>query len=222
MFDRIEKLIGNENMEKIHKAKVLIVGIGGVGGFVLEALVRSGISNITIVDGDTIDISNLNRQVITNRSNISENKVDAATDRYKSINPNCNLIAKKEFINESNINNYNDYDYIIDTCDDLNAKVLLIKHAFKTNTKIISCMGTGKRLNPSEFTLSRLDKTYNDPLAKVLRNRLKKEGISLKIPVVFSKELPINHDITISSCMIAPCTAAMHIAYYIINDIIKK
>ena len=222
MFDRIELLIGKENLEKLNSTNILIVGIGGVGGFVLETIIRSGIGNITIVDGDVVDISNLNRQVISNTSNIGLEKVNVAINRCMSINPNCNVVAKNEFINQDNINNYKGFDYIIDACDDVAAKVLLIKYALDNNIKIISCMGTGKRINPGDVLLSTLDKTYNDPLAKVMRNRLKKENISTKIPVVFSKELPLNNEKTIASCMIVPCTAAMHIAYYVINDIIKK
>ena len=221
MFDRLIKLIGEENLNKLQNTKVLLVGVGGVGGFALESLVRSGIGHITIVDGDTYEISNINRQIGSNSSNIGEYKVEEEVTRIKSINPSIDIVGINKNIDATNILNYKDYDYIIDACDDVNAKILLIKLAIDNNIKIICSCGTGKRLDPSKIQLSRLDKTYNDPLAKVLRNKLKKEGINTKIPVVFSSELPINNDTTIASMISVPATSGIYLANWVISDIIK-
>ena len=222
MFDRLESLIGKNNLDKLYNIRILLIGVGGVGGTTLECLVRSNIGHITIVDGDVYELSNLNRQIGANLNNIGNSKVDEAIKRCKQINNNICINGYTEYINESNITKYTDYDYIIDACDDINAKVTLIKHAITNNIKIISSCGTGKRLDPSKVLISRLDKTYNDPLAKALRNRLKKEGISLKIPVVYSNELPINNDKKISSIITVPSTAGIYLASWIINDIIKN
>ena len=221
MFDRLIKLIGEENLNKLQNTKVLLVGVGGVGGFALESLVRSGIGHITIVDGDTYEISNINRQIGSNSSNIGEYKVEEEVTRIKSINPSIDIVGINKNIDPTNILNYKDYDYIIDACDDVNAKILLIKLAIDNNIKIICSCGTGKRLDPSKIQLSRLDKTYNDPLAKVLRSKLKKEGITTKIPVVFSSELPINNDTTIASMISVPATSGIYLANWVIRDIIK-
>ncbi len=221
MFDRLIKLIGKNNLDKIGNAKILLVGVGGVGGFVLEGLVRSGIKNITIVDGDMVDESNLNRQIISNQENIGNNKVDEAIKRCKNINKDINIVGYNVMLNESNIDSLGYFDYIIDACDDIRAKVGLIKYAKDNNMKIICALGTGKRISPCNVKITRLDKTINDPLAKKLRSILKKENINRNIPVVYSEDLPLNHDKTIASCIFVPGVAGLYMAYYVINDIIK-
>ena len=148
MYDRVISLIGNDNVNKLHNAKVLLIGVGGVGSFALEALIRSGIGHITIVDGDVYEISNLNRQLGSKMDNLGISKIDVAIKRVKEINPDIDINGYAEYINETNIEKYIDYDYIIDACDDINAKVLLIKHAINNNIKIISSCGSGKRINP--------------------------------------------------------------------------
>lgn len=223
MFDRLIGLIGINNFNKLQNIKVLIVGIGGVGGFTLEALVRSGIKDITIIDGDTFIESNLNRQIISNINNIGNKKVNEAILRAKSINSNIDIKGIDMFLNEANINQLeDDYDYIIDACDDIKAKLLLIKYAINNNIKIISALGTGKRIDATSVKITRLDKTINDPLAKKMRNLLKKEGILLKIPVVYAEGLPINNDKVISSSIFVPGVAGLYLAQYIINDIINS
>ncbi len=224
MFDRTLLLI-NENILNIIKNKsVLLVGIGGVGGASLEALVRLGFHNITIVDHDTISNSNLNRQIITNQKNLGHLKVNEAQERYLSINPKLNIKPIAEFVNEDNINEIltNHYDYIIDACDTITTKFLLIREAEKRGIKIISSMGTGNRFNPQELCLTSLDKTYNDPLAKAMRSICTKNKVSLKVPVVWSRELPLKtNSRTPGSLMMVPTTAGMLIAYYILEDIKK-
>lgn len=222
MFDRLSGLIGSDNLNKLKNTHVLLVGVGGVGGFSLEALVRSGIGHITIIDGDTIDISNLNRQIISNNSNIGNKKVNEAVLRAKSINPNIDINYYDMFLNEANIGQLKgSFDYIIDACDDIPAKILLIKYAISNNIKIVSALGTGKRIDATSVKITRLDKTINDPLAKKLRNLLKKDGVSLKIPVVYAEGLPINNDTTISSSIFVPSVAGIYLAQYVISDIIE-
>lgn len=221
MFDRLELLIGEENIEKISKINVLIVGIGGVGGTALEALVRSGVKNITIIDKDVFSESNLNRQILSTRDSIGLYKVDVGINRCKSINPDVNITGLKINLDEKNVNELEYFDYIIDACDDINAKLALMQYANKNNINLISSMGTGKRLNPSNVIITRLDKTSNDPLAKKMRYEARKRGLKLNIPVVCSKEEPINNDRVIASSIFVPSTAGLILAYYIIEKVIN-
>ena len=221
MFDRLELLIGKENIEKISKINVLIVGIGGVGGTALEALVRSGVKNITIIDKDVFSESNLNRQILSTRDSIGLYKVDVGVNRCKSINPDVNITGLKINLDEKNVNELEYFDYIIDACDDINAKLALMQYANKNNINLISSMGTGKRLNPSNVIITRLDKTSNDPLAKKMRYEARKRGLKLDIPVVCSKEEPINNDRIIASSIFVPSTAGLMLAYYIIEKVIN-
>lgn len=221
MFDRLELLIGKENIEKISKINVLIVGIGGVGGTALEALVRSGVKNITIIDKDVISESNLNRQILSTRDSIGLYKVDVGINRCKSINPDVNITGLKINLDEKNVNELEYFDYIIDACDDINAKLALMQYANKNNINLISSMGTGKRLNPSNVIITRLDKTSNDPLAKKMRYEARKRGLKLNVPVVCSKEEPINNDRIIASSIFVPSTAGLMLAYYIIEKVIN-
>lgn len=221
MFDRLELLIGKENIEKISKINVLIVGIGGVGGTALEALVRSGVKNITIIDKDVFSESNLNRQILSTRDSIGLYKVDVGINRCKSINPDVNITGLKINLDEKNVNELEYFDYIIDACDDINAKLSLMQYASRNNIKLISSMGTGKRLNPSNVIITRLDKTSNDPLAKKMRYEARKRGLKLNIPVVCSKEEPINNDRVIASSIFVPSTAGLMLAYYIIEKVIN-
>ena len=222
MFDRLIPLIGTANLEKIKNTKILLVGVGGVGGFTLEALVRTGFLNITIIDGDIIEESNLNRQIITNQENIGNLKVEEAINRYTSINKvNINAIDVmltkdnfKEYINEY-------YDYIIDACDDLAIKVELVRYARKNNIKIISALGTGKRLNSAYLEITTLAKTENDPLARKFRSMIRQANLDLNIPVVFSKEASINTNNVIGSAIFVPAVAGIYLANYVFLDIIK-
>lgn len=224
MFERIINLIGKENFNKIQNKKVLIVGIGGVGGYALETLVRSGINNIDIIDFDKIDITNLNRQIITNQSNINKLKVEEAKSRSLSINPNININTYSIFLDKNNINNIlsNNYDYIIDACDSVDTKLELIKESINNSFKLISCMGTAKKIDPTKLSITTLDKTNYDPLAKVMRKKVKDLKINLrKIKVVSSIEQPIECN-SLGSLMMVPAASGILCAKYVIEDIIKK
>ena len=222
MFDRLIPLIGTTNLEKIKNTKILLVGIGGVGGFTLEALVRTGFLNITIIDGDIIDESNLNRQIITNQENIGNLKVEEAINRYTSINK-VNINAIDVMLTKDNFKGYINeyYDYIIDACDDLTIKVELVRYARKNNIKIISALGTGKKLNSAYLEITTLAKTENDPLARKFRSMIRQANLDLNIPVVFSKEASINTNNVIGSAIFVPAVAGLYLANYVFIDILK-
>ena len=225
MLERLRLLINEKQIEQIKNTKVIIIGIGGVGGAALEALIRTGINNITIVDKDVIDESNLNRQIISNKENIGMNKCDIAAKRALSINPKINIKSIISFINKDNIDTLNikEYDYIIDTQDTTETKILLMKEALKYNKKIISSMGTGNRLDPSKLIITDIWKTNYDPLAKKIRKLLRDENIKAKIPVISSTEQPIKTGSkTVGSTAFVPNTAGFLLASYVFNDIIKK
>lgn len=224
MFDRLTCLINQNEFNTIQNSKILLVGVGGVGGYTLEALVRSGFLNITIIDGDVIDESNLNRQIITNNDNIGNYKVNEAYKRAISINPSLNINPINAFLTIDNFKNYinTDYDYIIDACDDIKIKIELVKYAKNNNIKIITCLGTGKKLNPNYLEITTLNKTFNDPLAKKLRSELRKEKIDLNIPVVFSKEETIKTENMVGSSVFVPAVAGIYLANYVFLDTINS
>ena len=224
MFDRLLELISINDIEKIGNAKILLVGVGGVGGYALESLVRSGFKNVSIIDGDVISISNLNRQIIAKMTNIGKLKVEEAKTRCLEINPDVKINTMDVYLNEDNFNDFinENYDYIIDACDDILVKILLIKYAKTHNIKIITALGTGRKFNPEKLEITTLNKTFNDPLAKKLRNELRKQNIDLNIPVVFSSEEAINTGNVIGSAIFVPATAGILLANYVFNDILKK
>ena len=223
MFDRVISLIGNDKFVNLQNTKVLIVGCGGVGGYAFETLVRSGIGNIDLIDFDDIDVSNLNRQVITNQSNIGLSKVEEAKKRALLINPNLNINTYKIFLDDSNIDLVlnNNYDYIIDACDSVNTKIELMKKSVTGEFKLISSMGTAKKMNPTKLSIITLDKTNYDPLAKVLRKKIKDLKINKKMYVVSSDEAAIKCDV-LGSFMMVPASAGILCAKFVIDDVLKK
>lgn len=222
MLERLEILVGKENVNKIKSKNIAVIGVGGVGGYVVESLVRSGVENITIIDYDKIDVTNKNRQIIALDSTIGMKKVDAFEERIKSINFNCKVKKLDYFLDESNIDILNGYDYVIDSCDSILTKFEIIKYCLDNNICFISCMGTGKRLNPSLLNITDLMKTEYDPLAKRLRKMVRDAKIKKKIPVVCSTEVPRKQDTNvIGSNSFVPATAGLLITSYIVNDIIK-
>lgn len=224
MFDRLECVIGKENLNRIKEIKVFLVGIGGVGGSCFDSLVRSGIKNITVCDFDIFEETNLNRQLLSNINNIGLKKVEIAKDYAKSINQECAISTIDAKLSKDNISKIipNNVNYIIDACDDINVKVELVKYAVKNNIKIISSMGTGNKLKPELLEITNIWKTNYDPLAKKMRMLLKKENISYKLPVVSSSEVPIKNGSVVGSFAPVVNTAGLLLASYVINDIIKK
>lgn len=221
-FERLELLI-HEKINDIYNKTVLIIGLGGVGSYAVEALVRSGISNFIIVDNDTISLTNLNRQLMTYHNNIGNFKTDEIKKRILDINPKSNIVKITEFIDMNNINklfNYN-IDYVIDACDTLIVKLELIRICKKKGIKLISCMGTGNKMDPTKLKITDIRKTSYDPIAKKIRKMVKDEKINGKVMVVFSDEegkVKINKEIPSNSFV--PATAGLLCASYVINDIV--
>ena len=220
--DRLKKILNNESIDKLNNTTVLIIGLGGVGGHALESIARMGVGNIIIVDNDIVDITNLNRQLISLNSNIGKKKIDVAKERILDINPNCNVITIDKFIDKSNILELFNYkiDYVIDACDTVSTKVLLIEECLNRNIKIISSMGTGNKFHPEKLQIIELKKTNYDPLAKILRNKFKNE--KRKIMVVSSTEKGVKlSDRTPGSTSLVPSSAGIMCASYVINDILE-
>ncbi len=225
MFDRTALLIGKNNLDRINKLKVLVIGVGGVGGYVVETLVRSGVMNITIVDYDVIDITNINRQIIANKDNIGTYKVNAWKERINSINSGVLVNPINTKINEDNIDILfaDNYDYIIDACDTISVKKLLIKLCNEKNIKLITVCGMGKRLDPSKVMICDIRDTSYDPIAKSLRKYVKDNNIHGKVSVVFSSEIPIKtSDEVIASMAMVPASAGILASFYVINDVLKE
>lgn len=223
MFERVISLVGEANYQKIKNTTVLVVGLGGVGGYAVESLVRSGIGNLILIDHDCIDITNLNRQIISLQSNISKPKVEVCKGRMLSINPECDIIIHKLFLDATNISLIDKYhpDYIIDACDSVPTKKLLIDYSLTHNTKLISSMGTANKLDPTKLSVLDIRKTSYDPLAKILRKYVLDKHTNKKVMVVSSTEMPVRKD-CLSSLIYVPATSGLLCSNYIIRDIIKK
>ncbi len=223
-FSRTEVLIGKNNLEKLKNSHIAVFGIGGVGGYVTEALARSGVGSLDIIDNDTVSLSNINRQIIATHSTIGKYKTEAMKERIIDINPNTTVNTFNTFYLPENSANFDlsQYDYIIDAVDTVTAKIELIVKAHESQTPIISCMGTGNKLDPTKFEIADIYKTSVCPLAKVMRYELKKRGIK-KLKVLYSKEVPIKTDSrTPSSIATCPAVAGLIIANEVITDIIKR
>jgi len=221
-MDRTELLIGKDKLGKLKDSRVAVFGIGGVGGYVVEALSRCGIGAIDLIDNDKVCPSNLNRQIIALRSTIGEYKVDAAEKRILDINPDIKITKYKIFYTPDTKFDFKKYDYIIDAIDTVAGKLSLIEQAKKYNIPIICSMGTGNKLNPAKFEVADISKTSVCPLARVIRQELKKRKIS-KVKVVYSKEQPIKHDEmprTPASISFVPAAAGMIIAGEVVKDLI--
>ena len=195
---RTVRLIGEENMNKLASARVAVFGIGGVGGFTVEALARSGVGHIELIDHDTIAESNLNRQIIATQDAIGRDKVDVMKERILSINPDVDVVVHKCFYLPENKDDFDfsKYTYIVDAVDTVTAKLTIIEEAKKAGVSVISSMGTGNKLDPTAFEVADISKTSVCPLAKVMRRELKKRGIS-HVKVVYSKEdarIPIENN----------------------------
>ena len=229
-FSRLEILIGEDKVNMLKTKHVAVFGIGGVGGSVVEALVRAGISNITIIDNDTVSLTNLNRQLIATYDSIGKDKVDVMKDRILSINKECNVITHKCFFLPENSSSFdfNKYDYVVDAVDTVSAKIEIIRKAKEANVNVISSMGTGNKLNPTMLEVSDISKTSVCPLAKVMRYELRKRNMK-NVKVVYSKEEPLTPVIQLKegsrnipgSTSFVPPVAGYIIASEVIKDLIK-
>jgi tRNA A37 threonylcarbamoyladenosine dehydratase len=227
-FKRTEMLIGENALNKLKNCRVAVFGIGGVGGICAEALVRSGIGTLDIVDNDIVDITNLNRQIIATHKTVGKNKVDVFEERAKEINPEV-IINKHNFFfskDTSSLFDFRNYDYVIDAIDSVSSKLELVLKSQEANTPIISSMGTGNKLNAADLEVTDIYKTSVCPLARVMRYELKKLGVK-KLKVVYSKEEPIksavdeNGKSVPASSSFVPSAAGLIIAGEVIKDLIK-
>ncbi|MCQ2740499.1 MAG: tRNA threonylcarbamoyladenosine dehydratase [Alphaproteobacteria bacterium] len=232
-FSRTELILGAVATQKLTNARVAVFGIGGVGCAVVEALARAGIGTLDLIDNDTFSLSNLNRQLFATHQTIGQNKVDIAAARITTINPDCNIKTYKTFFLPENANefDFSAYDYIVDAIDTVTGKIALILEADKTDTPIISAMGTGHQLDPSSLEVTDNSNTSVRPLPHVMSKELKKRGIK-KLKVVYSKEQPLipvpltdetsTKRTTPGSTPFCPPVAGFIIAAEVIKDLLTK
>ncbi|CAH0134673.1 MULTISPECIES: tRNA threonylcarbamoyladenosine dehydratase [Peribacillus] len=240
-FSRNELAIGKEGIDILKNTTVAVLGVGGVGSFSAEALARTGVGRIILVDKDDVDITNVNRQIHALLSTVGQPKAELMKNRIQDINPDCEVISLKMFYTEETFEEFFSYglDYVIDASDTVIYKMHVMKECLKRNIKVISSMGAANKMDPTRFQIADISKTHTDPLAKVIRTRLRKEGITKGIPVVFSDESPIviredvrkevgNDEAKIrkaqmppSSNAFVPSVAGLIAASWVINDILK-
>lgn len=228
--ERTSIIVGDQGLDKLDKASVIVFGLGGVGSYVVEALARSGIGRLTLVDFDTVDITNINRQIPALHSTIGCKKVDIISDRVKDINPNIKVIAHAQLYDKTTSDQLldGDFDYVIDAIDMLKPKLHLIETCYKRGLKIISSMGMGNKLDPCQIEISDIHKTQMCPLAKIIRKEAKERGIK-KLIVIYSKEKPSKprliqkdskSEMVNGSISFVPSTGGLIIASYVVRDIL--
>lgn len=230
-FDRTKNLIGEKNFEKLKEAKVLVFGVGGVGGYVVEGLARSGIGQIDLVDNDVVSVSNINRQIIATFDTIGLSKVEVMKKRILSIHPHCIVNTFQEFVLPENIDSIHleAYDYVVDAIDTITTKLSIVEKCIQKNIPIISSMGTGNKLNPNMLEITDISKTSVCPLARVMRYELRKRGIN-HLKVCYSKEEPIKKivedEMTTKhapmSIFFVPSTAGILIASEVAIDLMRR
>lgn len=228
IFERSELLLGESAIEKLHSSRIAIFGVGGVGSYTVEALVRCGIGHLDLFDGDNVAESNINRQLVATTKTIGIPKVDVAATHCKEVNPDVDVTPHIMFFSKDNADeiDFNNYDYIIDAIDTVSSKLLIVEKATKANTPVISCMGAGNKLDPTKFEVADISKTSVCPLARVMRYELRKRGIN-HLKVVYSKEEPIKHGFSENgkplpgSVSFVPSAAGLIIAGEVIKDLIK-
>lgn len=230
-FIRTRLLLGDEGLERLKNARVAVFGVGGVGGFVIEALVRSGIGAIDLIDSDTVDISNLNRQIIATHSSLGRLKTEVMRERIADINPDCQVTVHNCFYLPETEDQFDfkEYDYVVDAIDTVTGKISLVMKAQEAGTPIMCSMGAGNKLNPVQFEIADIYQTSVCPLARVMRQELKKRGVK-KLKVVYSKERPVEHKFklenkenankpTPGSIAFAPSVAGLLIASEVVKDL---
>lgn len=224
-FTRSLGLLGEKGFWTLKEKTVLVAGLGGVGGTALEALVRTGVQRLVIIDFDKVDPSNLNRQILYTSKDVGKKKTAVAKDRILAINPDAKVTTVDNKIDDEIGEILSDYkiDFIVDAIDDIGGKISLIKYAIEKDIPIIVSLGMANRFNPNELSIARLDKTTQDPLAKKLRYEVKKAGLSTsKIYTVISSEIPMRDGNKLNSIITVPSAAGLTMAYYVIDKIIHK
>ena len=226
-FSRTELVVGKDGVEKLNNTKIAIFGLGGVGSFALEGLVRAGIGNLVLIDNDCVELTNLNRQILATHKTIGKPKVEIAKQRILDINPNANVEVHQEFFMPETEGILDDsIDYIVDCIDTVTAKIELVVRAERLNIPIISCMGTGNKLEPTRFEVADIYKTSICPLAKVMRKELRNRGVK-KLKVVYSKEEPIksnkkDRNQVPGSISFVPSVAGLIIAGEVVKTILNN
>lgn len=225
-FERSALLLGEGACESLREKTVAVFGLGGVGGYAVEALARCGVGRLVLTDGDTVEKSNLNRQIIALQSTLGMKKTDAAKARILDINPSCEVITHPVIYSEStrDIFDFSDFDYVVDAIDDVPAKIDIIERAYTAGVGIISAMGAGNKLSPTSFRVADIYSTSVCPLARAMRTRLRKLGIK-KLKTVFSDELPTRERVAgepVGSVSFVPSVMGLIIAGEVIKDLIKK
>lgn len=222
MFERLELLIDGK-IDLLKSKTIMVIGLGGVGGHAFEALVRSSIENIIIIDNDIIDITNLNRQALAFNTTIGKPKVDVAQNIAQNLNPNCQTLKYQTFLNSDNIDKIFSHkiDFVIDAIDTIDTKKLIIKKCLNEKIPFVSVMGTGNKMHPELLEISDIRKTTYDPIAKIIRKMVKEEHLKGPIPVIFSKEKPLLKG-KIGSNAFVPATAGLIAASYAINKLLEE
>ena len=225
-FLRTELLLGPSAMDTLRKCRVAVFGVGGVGGYVVEALARCGVGAIDIVDNDIVDITNLNRQVVALRSNVGQEKVDVCRRRILEINPDCRVTAHSMFYLPENADSIDlaAYDYVVDCIDTVSAKLELARRCHELGTPLLASLGTARKLDPSRLRISDITKTHTDPLAKVMRKKLREMGVA-HLKCVWSDELPApmqQKDSPLPSCIFVPAAAGLLAANHVILSLTGK
>lgn len=222
-FDRTALVIGDEGVALLKSKKVILFGVGGVGSYVAEALVRSGVGSLTIVDKDVLDLTNLNRQLPALHSTLGQPKVEVMAERLRDINPAAQIIPRQEVFLPENAADFQleSYDYIVDAVDMVTAKLTLAEMAAELGVPLIASMGTGNKLDPSRLVVTDIYKTEVDPLAKVMRRELKARGIK-KLKVVYSPEVPVIKRTPPGSTAFVPGAAGLLIASEVVRDFLKR
>lgn len=226
MLERVINLLGEEKVKKIENLNICVFGLGGVGGYVVEALVRSGVKTLTLIDNDVVKESNLNRQIIATRENLGKTKTEAWVERIQSIIPTCLVTTQTLFFTKDTPFDFTDFDYVIDCIDTISAKIGIIKRTYEQGIPCISSMGTGNKLDPSCLKITDISKTNTCPLARVVRTELRKIGIQ-HVDVLFSTEVPLkplvqetsNGRHAPASMIFVPASAGLMIASYVIRKI---
>lgn len=221
---RTELLIGKDNCEKLTKAHVTVVGIGGVGGYVAVLLARAGIGNLTLIDFDRVDETNINRQIVASQSTIGKLKTEVLKEMIKSINPGCNITIFSERLTETNVKDMiqSEDNYVVDCIDSVKDKVALCSYCYFNKIKIVSAMGAGNRFDIPNFYVTDVFKTSNDGLAKVMRKALKEKGVK-NLDVVTSKSVAVKTNIKeIGSISYYPCASACVISAFVVNNLINE
>lgn len=234
-YSRMGIILGEEGVKKLAKAKIAVFGLGGVGSYVVEALARCGVASLTLVDHDKVSLTNINRQLFALHSTVGKSKVQAAKERIRDIDENILVNTYETFYNEDTAGmfDFSSYDYVVDAIDTVSSKLLIITKAKESRTPVISCMGTGNKLDPSRFEIADISKTSVCPLAKAVRLELRKRGIR-KVKVLYSKEKPIKPQLdngerkdgtgrpVPGSISFVPSVAGLMIAGEVIRDLLEQ